>query len=191
MKHIQFFLLFLLFKGVTVGQNISEVDTSNYYNYYSEGSTQGTLVTNWLRTQDVVPIILNELENRGYEWLYSYSLFRLKDGKHLVLSVYSRKANFGILYIEGHYGIPKKEHRNIATKKTEITVCEETYTGKANFIKIEDLPDNIFLMYENLYWYQYLKDGQNSPGLIDKEIAIKIFKQDFYKLLDKVPKPEN
>jgi len=185
---------FLLVGNFTIGQtNYDKIDTSNYYNYYSNGENiKGkVLTTEWLQLIDVAPVIMEELINAGYEWLNDFALYKIDSGKYVILVSYSRKSNFGFLYIQGHNAIPDKENRKELTEKKEkgvdYIVCEETPKGEANFIKIENIPKNIFVLNENCYWYQYTKNPDDNNNLVTKEIAIKILKQDIRDRLAKVP----
>ena len=133
---------------------------------------------------------MEELENEGYQWLYNYCLFKLGNGQDLVLDAYSRKSNFGFYYIEG-FGIPpKKEDRQTVTQKngSDYKLCEETTTGKPNFIPIKSFPSNIFILNQKCYWYQDSGDNEKNKKLVTKDIAIKILRQDIKAYLAKAPK---
>src|SRR5947209_20052182 len=80
------------------------IDTSNYFRYYK--SIPG-LVTNWLRQQEIVPIIIEEFESAGIENTLGYTLYRLNSGQDIVLSVFSIKSKVGIAYLTGHYAVAK------------------------------------------------------------------------------------
>lgn len=67
--------------------------------------------------------------------------------------------------------------------------CEETPSGNANFIKIKKLPENVFVLTENCYWFQYTDNQRDNEILVTKEIALKILRQDIKAYLAKAPKP--
>lgn len=169
-----------------------KIDSSNYYSYYSYGKNlKGqNLTTSWLKMDEVVPVIMDELEKAGHDWLYDYSLFKVAPGQYIVLAAYSRKSNFGFLYIQGHEIFPSKDHRKHLTQNdllgADYSSCEETPSGKPNFIKIKKLPKNVFVLNENCYWYQYTDNKEDNKSLVTKETAFKILRQDVKKYLKKV-----
>lgn len=188
----------LMFMSSIYGQK-KEINTNNYYEYYtqfkdlkSKGIKGKSLTTKWLKLTDVTPILIEELKNSGYLWLYENRLFKIDNNQYIVISAYSRKSNFGFLYIEGHSAIPVKEHRNELTqlkdRGVEYISCEETVSGEPNFIKIKKLPDNIFVLNENCYWYQYTDITSDSEILFSKDDAIKILREDIKAYLLKAPK---
>lgn len=196
MKNILSFL-FLLIAVSTFAQK--QVTAENYYDYFIKGpatSVKGavgnTLTTNWLRENEVVPIIMEELKNAGYEWLYDYSLFQISDNQYIVLSAYCRKSNFGFLYITGHAAFPNKSHRVNLTQKADRGVdymmCTETVSGEPKWVKIETLPENVFVLNENCYWYQYTDNPKDNEIFFSREDAIKILRADIKAYLAKRPK---
>ena len=152
------------------------------------------LTTNWLRLDDAVPIMLEELKKAGFEWLYDRTIYKLKNGQHINISAYSRKSNIGFLYIGGHDMFPSKDHRNILFQKDNLKIdfveCEETYSGEAEFVKIKEIPSNIFVLKEDCYFFQYSDNLEDNKILVTKEIAIEILRQDIRRYLSTAPKPK-
>ncbi len=188
------FIITILYAHTLFAQVNSKIDSSNYYNYLSPKKLKGQgLTRNWLRLDDVVPIILDELKNAGYDWLYDRTIYKLENGQHLNISAYSRKNNIGFLYIEGHALFPDKSHRNILFQKNNshvnYTECVETFSGKAEFVKIKEIPSNIFVLKEDCYFFEYTNDPEDDKILVTKEIAIKILRQDIRKYLSTAPAP--
>jgi len=194
MKKILFIVT--LFCGhISFAQKTSKIDTSNYYNFLSPKNIKGSgLTTNWLRLDDVVPIMLEEFEKAGYDWLYDRTIYKLKNGQYINISAYSRKNNIGFLYIEGHYMFPSKSHRNTLfqkdNSKVDFVECVETYSGEADFVKIKTIPSNIFVLKEDCYFFQYSDNVEDNKILVTKEIAIDILRQDLRKYLATAPKPK-
>ena len=135
MKKILFVVSILFGQICFWPQTNTSIDTSNYYSYFSPKDLKGhKLTTDWLRLDDVVPIMLEELKNAGYDWLYDRTIYRLENGQHINISAYSRKNNIGFLYIEGHNMFPSKSDRDILFQKDNSKVrfveCEETSSGE-------------------------------------------------------------
>ena len=192
----KYLLIATLFYGyISFGQTNSKIGISNYYNFLSPKNLKGnSLTTDWLRLDDVVPIMLEEFKKAGYDWLYDRTIYKLKNGQHINISAYSRKNNIGFLYIEGHEMFPSKSHRNILFQKDNSKVhyveCEETYSGDADFVKIKEIPTNIFVLKEDCYFFQYTDNKEDNKVLVTKEIAIDILRQDLREYLSTAPKPK-
>ena len=192
----KYLLIATLFYGyISFAQTNSKIGISNYYNFLSPKNLKGnSLTTDWLRLDDVVPIMLEEFKKAGYDWLYDRTIYKLKNGQHINISAYSRKNNIGFLYIEGHEMFPSKSHRNILFQKDNSKVhyveCEETYSGDADFVKIKEIPTNIFVLKEDCYFFQYTDNKEDNKVLVTKEIAIDILRQDLREYLSTAPKPK-
>jgi hypothetical protein len=190
-----FFIIALLFGQKLIAQTSLKIDTSNYYKYISPKNLKSQrLTTNWLRLDDVVPIMKEEFKEAGYEWIYDRTIYKLKDSQYINLSAYCRKNNIGFLYIEGHEMFPTKDHRKTLFQKDNSKInyveCVETYNGQAEFVKIKEIPKNIFLLREDCYFFQYTDNIEDNNSLVTKEIAIEILRQDLRKYLSTAEKPK-
>lgn len=187
----------LLIGKISFAQTNATIDTSNYYSHFysSPKDLKGhKLTTDWLRLDDVVPIMLEELKKAGYDWLYDRTIYKLKNGQQINISAYSRKDNIGFLYIEGHNMFPDKADRTILYRNDNSQVnyveCEETFSGEPNFVKIKEIPSNIFVLKEDCYFFQYTDNLEDNKVLVTKEIAINILRQDLRKYFATAPKPK-
>jgi hypothetical protein len=198
MKFVSILSLLILSNCCFAQQDInSNLDTSNYYNFYYQSGPKlkGTgVTTDWLRLNDIVPIIMEELEKAGHDWLYDRTLFKIDNSHYVVLAAYSRKSNFGFLYIEGHDMFPSVKHRKDMTDKAlsgaEYVVCEETVSGKPNFVRINKLPLNVYPLNENNYWFQYTNAPEDDKQLVTKASASKILRMDIRRYLKLAGKPK-
>ena len=88
---------------------------------------------------------------------------------------------------------PSKSHRNVLFQKDNSKVnyieCEETFSGEAEFIKIKEIPSNIYVLKEDCYFFQYTDNVEDNKVLVTKETAIDILRQDIRKYLSTAPKP--
>jgi len=174
----------------------AKIDSSNYYKHFVFNNSSvkgGNLTTHWLNITEVVPIIVEELELGGFEWIYTYPLYKLNTGQNIVLSTYCRKSKFGYIFIDGHNVFPDKKDRVINNRyqtllKVDYSQCEETSSGNPNFIKIKKLPSNIFILSEDCYWYQTTDNKEDDTILVTKEIATKILREDIRSYFHKVPR---
>jgi len=189
---LAFLTPFLFLFQTAIGQiDYSKVDTSNYYAFYKTNQLNikgKQLATNWLRLDEVTPIILEEMEKAGYETPFSHTILKL-DTQYIVLTAYYRNSNFGFLFITGHSSSVAKENRKRLTQDHDWgTAYIETVLlqdGSQNFMRIKTIPDNIFVLNENNYWYQYTEKASDKNKLITKDIAVKILRQDIKAYLSK------
>jgi len=152
------------------------INSENYYEYYQSGGTKST-TTNWLRRHEAVPIIIDELEKLGFK-TKQYILYELEEGEQIILDVYNRENDLGIVFNTGHFAFIKKDQRNTRTYKQD----KFKLSGSLGKRKVyEDLPKNIIVLQETWYWYQ----TESSPNdkLLNKKTAEHILREDIRKQL--------
>jgi hypothetical protein len=179
LKTLVFGILFLTFtncKAQTDEKPNPEINSKNYYEYYQSGGTKST-TTNWLRRHEAVPIIIDELEKLGFK-TKQYILYELEEGEQIILDVYNRENDLGIVFNTGHFASIKKDQRNTRTYKQDKFKISGSL-GKRKVYK--DLPKNIIVLQETWYWYQ----TQSSPNdkLLNKKTAENILREDVRKQL--------
>ena len=197
---MRFLFLFGLVVGVTFharGQQPT-VDNHNYYaRFYQPGASvklKGkVLTTYWLREHEVVPILLEELQRAGFEWVASSRLYRLDSARYVVLTAYSQKANLGFLYVGGHDAFPSPAHRQ--QRGIDLTFGHFDYqqvvtntVGENGWMRIKKLPDNILLLAENWYWYQATDNPADNQALLTREDILRVLRQDIREKLKAAPK---
>jgi len=145
-----------------------EINSENYYDYHTSGAT----VTNWIRRNEAVPIIIDELGKLGFE-TFQYVMFELNDGEQIILDVYNRKNNIGIVFNTSHFMTIKKEQRNSKTYNQD----KFKISGSLGKRKVYDsLPKNIIVLQETWYWYQ--TKNNSSEKLVNKKTAENILRED-------------
>src|SRR5687768_15921971 len=105
---LKFMLPLIVFACSSTNQNLksagsenvsnSKINRENYYDFYETNSSL-LLTTNWLRKNDALPIIADELGKLGYKPKTSV-LYELADGKTVVLDFYDRENDLGIVFNE-------------------------------------------------------------------------------------------
>ncbi len=165
-------LLIIVLHVYLLGAQNKEISIENYYNHYTTGES---LTTNWLRRNEIVPIIIEELQRYGFEDNFEYKLYKLKNEQFIVLDVYNEKDNFGFVYKTGHSSIPKSEHRE---NHIQYTITYNDVTGKSSGRIDVILPKNIYLLDENWYWYQYQSEKNETNNFINRTTIIKILRND-------------
>jgi hypothetical protein len=165
-------------------QNSTIIDASNYYNYFKD---EPGMSVNWLRECDAVPIIIDELikDSIPYYTISVGDLLTINDSTRLVVTISFEKngKDYGFLY-EGNHGIPiNKSDRDFLTthKKVFYVQSEKNINGDTHFKRIDPIPNNIFLLKETCYWFQFSQNGTKYP--VTKQVADNILRQDIREYL--------
>ncbi len=135
-----------------------------------------------MRRNEAVPIIIDELEKLGFE-TKQYILFELENEEDIILDVYNRENNIGIVFNSGHFAFPNKKQRNSRIYNQD----KFKISGSLGRRKVyEDLPKNIIVLQETWYWYQ----TQSSPNdkLLNKKTAENILRVDIRKQIAELKK---
>lgn len=173
--YMRYFLplfLGLLISTIAESQN-NKINADNYFEFHTSAKN-----TNWLRRNEVVPIIIEELEKYNFKWNYDYVLYDLNDTVDILLDVYSTENNFGFIYKTGHYAIPDIEYKN----DLKYNQIKYSNTGSLTRTNI-DLPENIYLLNENGYWYQYNTDKNEINDFVCRPKIIEILRTDIRNIL--------
>tara|TARA_B100000378_G_scaffold277406_1_gene277657 strand:- start:779 stop:1351 length:573 start_codon:yes stop_codon:yes gene_type:complete len=174
LKILFFGVIFLSFTNCKVqklDRSNSLIDNKNYYEYYYSANAVPT-TTNWLRRHEAVPIIADELKNLQFK-TKEYILYELEGNDKIIVDVYNKENNVGIVFNSGHFAFPDKSQRNIVVYNQDKFKVSGTI-GKR---KVYDrLPENIIVLQESWYWYQYQNSRNNK--LVDKNTAEKILRED-------------
>lgn len=190
MKHI--LAIILLISGSCFSQKIT---SDNYFDYFASPKTVSgkKLTTAWLNELEVARILKEEMDNAGFDWLSNYRIIQIDPQTHINAICYSEKSNFGFVYEPSHNAFPKKEDRSLKSlykKRTDNDYAEKicNIDGTSTFVKIKELPANIFLIKENNYWYQSTDNPDDNSKLVTKEKIIEILRSDVRKVLSSVKK---
>ncbi|MDI3319257.1 hypothetical protein [Pinibacter soli] len=161
------------------------VDNKNYYSFQQKVGS-----TNWLRICDAVPTIIDELlkNNIAYHTISVGELMKINDSTRLVMTVSFEKGDkrFGFLYEPSH-GIPLNvKDRDFLTdsKKASYSQVERDTKGRVHYMRIDPLPQNVLLLKETCYWFQFGSSETNYA--VSKETAQNILRQDIRDYLTKI-----
>ena len=163
------------------------INNLNYYTHFQD--IKGHSI-NWLRSSDAVPLIIDELIKNGiaYYTIGVGQLIKINDTTRFVVTVSFKKNDkeYGFLY-EATHGIPiNPKDRDFLTdkKKSNYVQAEEDNQGDVTFMGINPLPNNVFLLKQKCYWFQFDQNGTKYN--VDKEIAKNILQQDVRDYLKKL-----
>jgi TonB family protein len=183
-KNFLITLIIITHGFLSLAQN-EEITSDNYYGFRDSLTTESpfeSISTAWLSRSEVVPIILEELNRSGFEWNFVYKLYKLENGQYIILDVYCEKDNFGFVYKTGHYAIPEAKHRR-DTIDYSISYNNQDGSSSGN-IEVE-LPNNIYLLNENWYWYKYISNKEEDHTFVDRAAIINILRNDIREILAK------
>lgn len=189
MKTRAFFTLafFTLSLGLFAQRGIT---SRNYYDYYSTGGgLEGSrLVTAWLDKAEVAVILEEEMREAGFEWLNTFKIVKIDTMNMVVAICYSAKSNFGFVFESSHKAIPERGDRDLVSlykSSTGNDYYEKIVLpdGESAFLKIEQLPENLYLIMGNNYWYQYTESENDDDKLVSKEDIIKVLRSDIRRIL--------
>lgn len=201
-------LLLLAFVAMPAVAQNTAINNHNYYDFYvgptsMKGDVMGPinklkskrLGYNWLRSEEVAPIIVEEMKKAGYDEVYANRLYRLDSAQYVVLTACSYNSNVGFLYSEGHSMIPSKETRQprkllVSNGIYDYVQFAGAVSGGSEDIRIRKLPSNIVVLAEDWYWYQYTDNSSDSKYLVTKEDIIRVLRQDIQEKLAAAPKPK-
>lgn len=178
-------LAFFIFASTTTFSQRSEtINNQNYYQFQTQGAS-----INWLRANDAVPIIIDELLKNGigYHTISIGDLVKINDSTRLVVTVmFDKGKEYGFLY-EPTHGIPlnPKDRDFLNSQKQGAYVQAEKDTkDQVHFMRIEPIPQNIFLLKQTVYWFQF--DNMGSKFSVSKQVAEDILRQDIRKYLKSI-----
>lgn len=181
-------ILLLVISNVCYCQNNTKIDTSNYYDY---SNMFGTIA--YLHDYEVAPIIEDEIIKAGYDYPATNQLMKFQDGQYITLTIYEYHLKFGFLYIKGHHIPPDKNDRKFLLNKDnsalQYGLAEINADKTVSYTKINHIPDNIFVLDENCYWYYSDSKGELSNSTVSKNVIIEILRQDIRMYLARLPKP--
>ena len=180
-------IIFLSFTNLLFSQKFN---SENYYdNYGKKENLQGKrLGTGWLNEIDAAQILSEEMKNAGFEWVREFRIIKLNENEHILAICYSEKSKVGFVYEASHGAFPKKQNKELKSLYKEMTGNDYSekivdLNGKSQFVKIKELPENIFIIKEDIYWYQFTDNKDDDKYLVTKNDMHEIFRNDVKKVI--------
>ena len=189
------FILFVLTYSATA-QNA--INGDNYYSYYKDYDDYKklnveNLSTGRLNELEVAKILYEEMKLAGFEWLNTFRIVQIEDDKYIVSICYSEKSKFGFVFDGSFDMIPDKKTRELERHSKDETGYEYdekivSLDGKSRFVKINQLPENLYLIRSDIYWYQRTENKDVNKTLVSKEIITQILRKDIQDILKSIKK---
>jgi hypothetical protein len=187
--------IFLLFSySFVLGQN-TDINVDNYYSYNKgfRDVNVKKLTTARLSEFEIAQILKEEMKTAGFEWLNTYRIVHIDNDNYILSICYSEKSNFGFVLETTFEAIPNKENRNvksISKKSYGYDYSEKIVDtqGKSRFVKITDLPKNLYIIKQDVYWYQTTENEEVNKTLVTKDVIKSILRKDVQSVLKTVGK---
>ena len=192
-KEIMMKLTIILLFSFTLGFSQQNINRDNYYTFFKDYEDYRKLgvkdlTTSHLSEFTIAQILYSEMKKAGFEWLNNYRIINVQDDKYIISICYSEKQKVGFVF-EGSFAmIPEESTKNFKSmsRKDGDYDCSEKIIlndGKSQFVKIENMPTNLFIIKHDLYWFQSTENEEVNKKLVSKEIITEIFKQDIRDVL--------
>lgn len=185
----------LTFTCLTFGQ--SKITVDNYYSYFKNHDHflklgVKELGTGRLSKIEIAKVLREEMKLAGFEWLNDNQIIRVDNEKYLTSICYSQKSKFGFVLESSFDAIPHKKNREVKSLSKEhgydyVELILDV-NGDSIFVKFEELPENLYIIKRDIYWWQATENEDINKSLVTKEIAIEILRgdvKDILKLINK------
>jgi hypothetical protein len=190
------FTFYLLsFTYLSFGQ--SNITVDNYYSHYKDHDDILKLGVKEIGTVrlselEIAKVLREEMKLAGFEWLMDNQMIRVDNEKYLTSICYSRKSKFGFVLETSFSAIPDKKNREVKSLSREYgyDYAEQILklNGDSKVVKFEELPENLYIIKRDLYWWQVTESEEVNKTLVTKEIAIEILRSDVKNILKKIKK---
>jgi hypothetical protein len=172
-------LILVLFTLTSYSQKITN---ENYYDFFVKFLPGNKLTTAWVNKYEVAQIIEDEMKKAGFEWISTFRIVKFNEGEFVTSICFSEKSKVGFLY-EGIHALPNAERKGLKSMYKENTGNDYAekivpIIGDSQFIKIKEIPSNLFILKEDPYWYQFTEKPQNEKILVDKQTILEILRND-------------
>ena len=173
---------FLQEKQNVIQNDGSIINSKNYYDFLIKKPGPGTRITSdWIRRDEIVEILVNELKEKGYKIKINGLLFKLDNGEFICINGFEPYKKFGFIVQEGHAADIQKSDR---TKNKPFQYMIFNTKGIPMLSYTSELPTNIFIFKEDWYWFQECY-GCNDTKTVTRKDAIRILKEDLKNYLNK------
>lgn len=169
------------------------INASNYMSYINHPHLKGgNIYTDWLRKDDILPVIKEELRSSKLGYVREDVVYQLRDGRVLLLDFYIKEIDMGIVF-RGTHSVPI----DLSIRKYLYGQYDKGFTlyrdlvlqgGEIQRLQFTDLPPNIFIIYEDFYPFQKTNRESDLPYLVTKDIITQILVEDIQYCIQKMKK---
>lgn len=186
----QFFLAAILVVS-SISAFCQVIDSSNYCSFYNMNAHYSNakvkITTTFLSKLEVAEIVYDEMKNLGFDYLFNFRIVQIDSMTHVNAICYSGKSNIGFLFEESHGMVPEQANRYVISRNKDLSgfaYCESivTINGDLKFIKVFDLPSNLYILKMENYWYQESDDSKTNEILVSREFIINLLREDIRRI---------
>lgn len=188
--------ILLTYTNLTFGQN--KINADNYYSYFKDYSDMAKLKVQNLGTGrltefEIAKVLKEEMKLAGFEWLNNFQIIHIDSEKYITSVCYSEKSKFGFVLETIIDAIPDKKNRKVKSLSKESYGYDYgekivDINGESKFIKIETLPENLYLIKQDIYWFQSTENEEINKTLVTKDNAMEILRADVRSILKLIKK---
>jgi hypothetical protein len=185
-------ILLLLLILVSLQSQAQKITHENYYEYFVKFLPGNQLTTAWVNKYEVAKILEEEMKIAGFEWISTFRLIKISDGEYVTAICFSEKSKVGFLY-EGSHAMPDIKRKSLKSMYKENTGNDYAekivpLEGDSQFVKIKEIPNNLIIVKEDPYWYQFTEKPQTEKTLVDKQTILEILRSDIKSMITTLKK---
>jgi hypothetical protein len=187
-------MILLLTNGQSKAQN--PINSDNYYSFFKDyefykKNNLKHLSCGRIDELEAAPILYNEMKLAGFEGLSIFKIIDLGDNNYITAICYSEKSKFGFVFDGSFNMIPEKKIRDLERHSKNAADCEYdekivSLDGTSRFVKIDRLPENLYLIRSDIYWHQRTENEEINKTLVTYDVMKQIFRDDIKKILKSV-----
>ena len=189
-------LALFTFTSLTFGQN--KINVNNYYSYFKDYDEMVKLKVERLGTArlsefEIAKVLNEEMKLAGFEWLNNYQIIHIDNEKYINSICYSEKSKIGFVLETIFEAIPNKMNREVKSLSKESYGYDYgekilDVNGDSKFVKIVELPKNLYLIKQDIYWFQTTENDEINKTLVTRDIALEILRNDVRNILKQIKK---
>jgi hypothetical protein len=192
MKKIKLYIPLLLCSLSTKAQDI-KIDSTNYCNFYDYTAhyKNSDVKSFGLTRIMIIDIVSDEMQKLGFKGISTFRIIKIEEGKYVTSICYSDKSNCGFLFDEVYETEHNQEDRkwNSLSKKYSGNDYVEkiiSLDGSYKFVNIEEVPNNLYILKMNDYWYQQSTNPEKNKKLVSKEFIESLLREDVRSFLKNI-----
>lgn len=192
MKKIKLYIPLLLCSLSIKAQDI-KIDSTNYCNFYDYTAHYkiSDVKSFGLTRTMIIDIVTNEMEKLGFKWISTFRIIKIEEGKYVTSICYSDKSNCGFLFDEIYETEHNQEDRNwksLNKKYSGYDYVERIISldGSYKFVNIKEVPNNLYILKMNDYWYQQSTNPEKNKKSVSKEFIESLLREDVRSFLKNI-----
>lgn len=184
MKKIKLYILLLLCSLSIKAQDI-KIDSTNYFDFYDYTAhyKNSDVKSFGLTRTMIIDIVSDEMQKLGFKGISTFRIIKIEEGKYITSICYSDKSNCGFLFdgiYETEYNQEDRNWKSLNKKYSGYDYIERIISldGSHKFVNIKEVPNNLYILKMNDYWYQQSTNPEKNKKLVSKEFIESLLRED-------------